>query len=244
MAYKDSTGNNPVTILATNAVTKDYMIAVYPGLLDSTKMAGLWTWGQDSYGQLGDNSTVNKSSPIQTTAGGTNWKTVSGCTYHTVAIKTDGTLLSWGRDNFGQLGDNSVVYKSSPVQTISGGINWKSVSGGYGHTAAIKTDGTLWTWGRDSYGQLGNNSVANKSSPVQTIAGGTNWKSVSCGYHHTAAIKTDGTLWTWGYNAHGQLGDNTGANKSSPVQTIAGGTNWKTVSCGGHHTTAISEGKW
>ena len=74
-----------------------------------------------------------------------------------------------------------------------------------------------------------------KLSPIQTISGGTNWKQVNCGGYHTAAIKTDGTLWTWGYNSNGQLGINTsgaGTQKSSPVQTIAGGAIWKYVSCG------------
>ena len=104
-------------------------------------------------------------------------------------IFSEGVLWSWGFDNYGQLGDGSTVRKSSPVQNIAGGTNWKSVAGGGNHTLAIKTDGTLWSWGNNGFGQLGDGSTANKSSPVQTITGGTNWKSVACGYHHTLAIK-------------------------------------------------------
>ena len=199
----------------------------------------LWLWGYNNYGQLGNNTAVNKSSPVQTIAGGTNWKQVGCGQYHTAAIKTDGTLWLWGRNSYGQLGDNTIAAKSSPVQTIAGGTNWKLVGCGQYHIAAIKTDGTLWLWGQNSFGQLGDNTVANKSSPVQTIAAGTNWKQVSSGRHHTAAIKTDGTLWLWGRNSYGQLGDNTIAAKSSPVQTIAGGTNWKLVGCGQYHIAAI-----
>ena len=199
----------------------------------------LWLWGQNNNGQLGDNTAVNKSSPVQTIAAGTNWKQVGSGGYHTAAIKTDGTLWTWGWNIFGQLGDNTVANKSSPVQTIAGGTNWKQVSGGLYHTAAIKTDGTLWLWGYNNNGQLGDNTIVNKSSPVQTIAGGTNWKLVGCGRYHTAAIKTDGTLWTWGFNNSGQLGDNTAVNKSSPVQTIAAGTNWKQVVCGQYQTATI-----
>ena len=201
--------------------------------------AGLWLWGRNAYGILGDNTVVNRSSPVQTIAGGTNWKLVAGGWYHTAAIKTDGTLWTWGRNGNGILGDNTVVNRSSPVQTIAGGTNWKLVAGGSYHTAAIKTDGTLWTWGYNGYGALGDNTTANKSSPVQTVAGGTIWKSVAGGQFHTAAIKTDGTLWTWGHNYYGQLGDNTVVNRSSPVQTIAGGTNWKSVAGGQFHTAAI-----
>ena len=199
----------------------------------------LWLWGYNGEGGLGDNTQVHKSSPVQTIAGGTNWKQVAGGGNHIAAIKTDGTLWLWGYNNKGGLGDNSIVPKSSPVQTIAGGTNWKQVSCGQYYTAAIKTDGTLWGWGDNTYGQLGDNTIAYKSSPVQTIAGGTNWKQVAGGGNHIAAIKTDGTLWTWGYNAYGQLGDSTTVYKSSPVQTIAGGTNWKQVSCGQFHTTAI-----
>ena len=201
----------------------------------------LWTWGYNGFGGLGNNFTFDKSSPITTVAGGTNWKQVSGGYGHTAAIKTDGTLWTWGYNGNGQLGDNTAVNKSSPVTTVAGGTNWKQVACGYYHTTAIKTDGTLWTWGYNWYGQLGDNTTVSKSSPVTTVAGGTNWKQVSGGYIHTAAIKTDGTLWTWGYNTYGGLGDNTTVNKSSPVTTVAGGTNWKQVSGGYRHTAAISE---
>ena len=201
---------------------------------------GLWTWGYDAYGGLGDSSLVDKSSPVQTIAAGTNWKQVAGGAYNTAAIKTDGTLWTCGYNIYGQLGNSSISHRSSPVQTISAGTNWKQVAGGFFHTAAIKTDGTLWTWGINGYGQLGDSTIVSKSSPVQTIAANTtNWKQVSCGGNHTAAIKTDGTLWTCGYNGYGQLGDSTLVSKSSPVQTIAANTTWKQVACGSTHTAAI-----
>ena len=151
-----------------------------------------------------------------------------------------GGLWALGLNSFGQVGDNTTTDKSSPVQTISAGTNWKQVSCGYSYTAAIKTDGTLWTWGRNSLGGLGDNSTTSKSSPVQTVSAGTNWKQVACGYQ-TAAIKTDGTLWLWGDNTYGQLGDNSITKRSSPVQTIAFGTNWKQVSCGSITTTSVQE---
>ena len=202
----------------------------------ATKNDGtLWTWGNNANGQLGNNTTTATSSPVQTITFATNWKQVSCGTYHTAAIKTDGTLWTWGRNSApqpsslpsGQLGDNTATQRSSPVQTVAGGTNWKSLSSGFAHVAAIKTDGTLWTWGLNNFGQLGDNTIVKKSSPVQTVAFGTNWKQVSCGVYMTAAIKTDGTLWTWGKNSSGALGDNTTVDKSSPIQTVTGGNNWK-----------------
>ena len=227
--------------LGRQLVEKDYLISVYPNLVPQLKSAGLFTWGRNLNGQLGDGTVTNRSSPVQTITYSTNWKFAS-CGYNfTAATKTDGTLWGWGNNQYGQLGDNSAVHRLSPVQNITFASNWLQVSCGSNHTAAIKTDGTLWTWGRNAYGNLGNNSMTftGISSPIQTISGGTNWGSVSCGYSLTGAIKTDGTLWLWGDNDRGQLGDNTRLHRSSPVQTVTGGTNWSQVSCGSNHTAAI-----
>jgi alpha-tubulin suppressor-like RCC1 family protein len=199
----------------------------------------LWTWGSNSFGQLGVNdagSALNRTTPVTTFAGGTNWKQVS-CGYRFIAaIKTDGTLWTWGRNDSGNLGINNVTTPiCTPVTTFTGGTNWKQVACGYFHTAAIKTDGTLWTWAQ----QLGNNTTSQSNIPITTFAGGTNWKQVACGGLHTAAIKTDGTLWTWGANTFGSLGINNTTQRLTPVKTFAGGTNWKQVGCGNYHTAAI-----
>jgi alpha-tubulin suppressor-like RCC1 family protein len=164
---------------------------------------------------------------VQTVSGGTNWKQVACTIYNTAAIKTDGTLWTWGYNVYGILGTNDITTRSSPIQTVAGGTNWKQVACGVNHIGAIKTDGTLWMWGRNINGQLGTNDVTQRSSPIQTVSGGTNWKQVSCGAFHTRAIKTDGTLWMWGYNTNGELGTNDITDRSSPIQTVAGGANWK-----------------
>jgi len=236
--FKD--GTQADTDLGSCLIEKDYLISVYPQLIDNIKASSLFSWGCNSLGTLGDNSSINKSSPVQTVSSGTNWKQVSGGDEHTAAIKTDGTLWLWGDGCAGRLGDNSAINKSSPVQTVSSGTNWKQVDAGCLHTAAIKTDGTLWLWGCNYLGILGDNSTINRSSPVQTVSSGNNWKQVDAGGTHTAAIKTDGTLWLWGQGSFvGRLGDNSTINKSSPVQTVSSGTNWKQVSAGSAHTAAI-----
>jgi alpha-tubulin suppressor-like RCC1 family protein len=195
----------------------------------------LWVWGTNNLGELGDNTLNSKSSPVQTVAGGNNWKLVYSGRYSKAAIKTDSTLWMWGHGNYGQLGDGTTVSKSSPVQIA--GTNWKMVSAGVYFSAAIKTDGTLWSWGRNNYSQLGNGDNTNRSSPVQTISSGTNWKSMATGGYHSAAIKTDGTLWTWGRNTEGQLGDGTTTERNSPVQIS--GTTWKLLAAGKYCTAAI-----
>jgi alpha-tubulin suppressor-like RCC1 family protein len=200
----------------------------------------LWTCGYNGYGQLGDGTATDRSSPGTTAGGGTNWKQVAAGSGHIAAIKTDGTLWSWGANNNGQSGDGTTSNRSSPVTVSGGGTNWKQVSAGSAHTGAIKTDGTLWTWGYNGYGQLGDGTTSNRSSPITTAGGGTNWKQVSCARNTTTAIKTDGTLWACGYNQfYGQLGDGTATDRSSPATTAGGGTNWKQVAAGGRHTAAI-----
>jgi hypothetical protein len=212
---------------------------------DLFRDGNLWTWGTNTNGQLGDGSGTNRSTPVTTTSGGITWKQVSAGTDHTAAIKTDGTLWTWGRNYGGALGTNNTTNRNTPVTTFAGGTDWKQVSTGNQFTAAIKTDGTLWIWGYNNFGQLGTNALSNRSTPVTTFAGGTNWQQVSASNaSHTAAIKTDGTLWIWGNGGNGQLGTNALSNRSTPVTTFAGGTNWQQVSCDGDatvngHTAAI-----
>jgi alpha-tubulin suppressor-like RCC1 family protein len=200
----------------------------------------LWNWGQNSWGGLGINSSGNViCTPVTTFAGGTNWKSVGCSEVNVAAIKTDGTLWTWGFNYYGNIGDNTITARRiTPVTTFAGGTNWKQVAGGYAHFAAIKTDGTLWVWGYNNNGQLGINDTTNRCTPVTTFAGGTNWKQVSAARFHTEAIKTDGTLWTWGYNNNGQLGINDTTNRATPVTTFAGGTNWKQVACSEESITA------
>jgi alpha-tubulin suppressor-like RCC1 family protein len=200
----------------------------------------LWTWGQNVEGRLADGTTTNRSSPGTTAGGGTNWCFINSSTRHSVAIKTDGTLWTWGNNVDGALGDGTATARSSPVTTAGGGTNW-CVAGAAvcNTTAAVKTDGTLWTWGRNSTGQLGDGTTTSRSSPGTTAGGGTNWCAVSAGGYHIAAIKTDGTLWTWGSNGSGQLGDGTVTSRTSPVTTAGGGTNWCAVSAGCNTTAAV-----
>ena len=236
--FKDNFG----TDLGDKLITKDYLMSVYPSIAQELgKTPELWAWGVGSTGQLGNAAITDRSTPVTTSSGGTNWKQVS-CGSHIAAIKTDGTLWTWGNGTNGRLGNGVTTGSiSTPITTFLGGTNWKQVSCGFSYAAAIKTDGTLWLWGSVSGGQLGNTAViGNTSTPVTTFLGGTNWKQVSCGFNCTAAIKTDGTLWLWGAVTSGQLGNAvTTGSISTPITTFLGGTNWKQVSCGDSYTAAI-----
>jgi alpha-tubulin suppressor-like RCC1 family protein len=204
----------------------------------------LWTWGFNNYGQLGHGDTINRSSPVQVGAL-TNWKTPlmgSGSIRFSLCSKTDGTLWSWGRNDYGQLGLGNLTNYSSPKQ-VGALTTWKTPVGGVGTNnswvVCSKTDGTLWSWGRNNQGQLGLNNLTDYSSPKQ-IGTLTNWVTPAGGTVFTLCTKTDGTLWAWGYNGFGQLGQNSsfpgGISSPSQVGTL---TNWKTPAAGNGVSTCV-----
>jgi alpha-tubulin suppressor-like RCC1 family protein len=229
----------PVQVFGSHTNWKQVSIGRFYNISAVKTDGTLWTWGRNSYGGLGTNDTTDRLTPVTTFAGGTNWKQVSAGTHNFAAIKTDGTLWTWGRNANGQLGINDTTNRLTPVQVFGNHTNWKQVSAGYIHCAAIKTDGTLWVWGNNSFSALGTNDSTQRDTPVTTFAGGTNWKQVSAGTFYCSAIKTDGTLWTWGRNADGNLGVNDTTGRATPVTTLAGGTNWKQVSGQNAATIAI-----
>ena len=178
---------------------------------------------------------------------------------HTVALKKDGTVWTWGNNGVGQLGDGTSVTKAYPVQVFAGEENDSStgylnniiqISAGSNYVMALKKDGTVFTWGQNIYGQLGNGSSVNSMLPVQVKSTDgnsflTDVVQISAGYVHSMALKKDGTVWTWGRNDGGQLGNNNTSNKSLPVQVKGGasGSEYLTdvvqVTAGNWHSMAL-----
>lgn len=202
----------------------------------------LWSWGCGACGRLGIGVTVNTCSPVREFCSATNWNYVSSGSNHTIAIKTDGTLWAWGRNYIapaGALGDGTNVDKCSPVREISSSTNWCQISAKSASSAALKTTGELWVWGANNRGQIGDGTTICRCSPVREICSATDWCMVSTGGSVTAAVKTTGQIWTWGYGSQGRLGDGTNTNKCSPVREITSATNWCLVSTGYVSTSAI-----
>ena len=199
----------------------------------------LYAWGYNAYGQLGDGTTTNRSSPVQVGAL-TTWSKISCGQYHGLAIKTDGTLWSWGQNTtYGALGDGTTTNRNSPVQ-VGALTTWSQVVGGGQFSLAIKTDGTLWSWGNNGSGRLGQGNTTSYSSPVQ-VGALTTWNdldtvpSIGGGAQSTFAIKADSTLWAWGNNNKGQLGQGNTTDYSSPVQ-VGALTTWLRLAATGFTT--------
>ena len=198
-----------------------------------------WTWGRNGYGRLGDNTATNRSSPVSVVGGFTDWVQIAGGTFHTVALRANGTAWAWGSNSAGQLGDFTNTSRSSPVSVAGGFTDWLQISAGGLGAAAIKANGTAWSWGLNNVGQLGDGTTSSRLSPVPVAGDITNWTQISVGNGHTVAIRANGTAWSWGFNNSGRLGDNTTTNRSSPVSVVGGITDWVQVSAGVNHSAAI-----
>jgi alpha-tubulin suppressor-like RCC1 family protein len=164
------------------------------------------------------------------------WQSISSGDNHSIAIKTNGTLWSWGSNGFGSLG-TGVPNSYTPLQ-IGTDRDWKFISAGLLQNLAIKNDGTLWGWGYNGKGQLGDGTNVNRTSPIR-IGSDSDWEFVSTtGSGHSAGIKTDGTLWTWGENIVGTLGNGNNTNTNAPGK-VGTETDWKEVYTGNTYTIAL-----
>lgn len=243
----------PAPALAYDGATPDQPNRLSAGLSHTAYVdehGTLWTWGSNQEGQLGAETqeTGVDREGNQVAVSGTSLavledvRSVAAGGDFTVALKTDGTLWAWGGNDYGQLGNGTVVSAAQPVQVLD---QVTAVSAGDYHVAAIRADGTLWTWGDNLYGQLGDGSRDSVSAPHQVLA---DVRFAVMGDYHAAAISTDGTLYTWGSNLDGQLGngglgdttdEGTGATLQLTPTAVSLPAAVSNVTVGAGHTAAI-----
>jgi alpha-tubulin suppressor-like RCC1 family protein len=215
----DGTTTNRNTPVQVSSLSGVIALATGYGHTIALKSDGtVWAWGLNVSGQLGNGTSASKTTPVQV-SGLSGVSAVVTRYSHTVALKSDGTVWAWGFNQDGQLGDGTTTNRYTPVQVSSlSGVT--ALATGYGHTAALKSDGTVWTWGYNSYGQLGdgtNGPDANRYTPAQ-VSSLSVVIAIATGENYTIALKSDGTVWTWGRNSYGSLGDGTNINKNTPVK--------------------------
>jgi len=217
----------------------------------------LWCWGSGDFGKLGNNATLDQPTPVQESSGHTDWAVVSTggtgvvtMTYfatsvvgstegHTCAIRANGALYCWGHNSNGQIGNGAPPTNVLTPSQV--GVDaWIDVSAGAYHTCGIKLDGSLWCWGRNANGQLGTGAAGADQSTPQAVAVGTQWAAIGAGAVHTCGVKTNGTLWCWGYNDGGQLGINSTTQSDAPTQETTLATTWTTVVAQRWHTCALT----
>ncbi|MCX6023156.1 MAG: RCC1 repeat-containing protein, partial [Chloroflexi bacterium] len=215
----------------------------------------LWAWGANSNGQMGAGLVGFRPAPV-TPIGLTGVTGLTGGSVHSMAVKADGTVWTWGDNTNGRLGNNTTVVSAKPVQVLGPnaagfltGVIGVATGHGGGHSLAVKGDGTVWAWGSNVSGQLGRGNATSSSTPVQVVGvGGTGFLTdvvfVTAGANHSLAVKSDGTVWAWGVNANGQLGNNSTTQSGTPVQVLGpGGTGFLTgvtgLAAGASHSLAV-----
>jgi alpha-tubulin suppressor-like RCC1 family protein len=198
----------------------------------------LFCWGTDLSGRLG-NGPQDRSSgvPVQVAGARTDWTSVSVGLGHSCARRRSGRLFCWGEDGHGQLGLGQVTAgRSAPAQVAGGGTDWRSVTAGIAHTCARRQDRTVWCWGSDEYGQVGNADAGGGPTPVRIAAPADGYGALDAGGRHSCARSASHHLYCWGANESGQLTG--GIPFDSPIEV--GGTDWAQVVGGANHTCAIT----
>lgn len=234
--------HTPVQVIGLNN-SSSYVIAISAGAHHALALKSdgtVWAWGQNGNGQLGDGTTTNRTSPVQV-SGLTGIIAIAGGAMHSLALKNDSTVWAWGSNLAGQLGDSTMTTRSTPVQVHGPGstpflTGIIAIAKGDGsHSLALKSDGTVWAWGSDMYQQLGNITFNNLTSttPIQ-VTGLTNIIAIANGNDHSLALKNDSTVWTWGSNSHGELGDGTTASGRDTAKQVSGLTDIVAIAGGGN----------
>ncbi|MCE9667740.1 RCC1 repeat-containing protein [Myxococcus stipitatus] len=195
----------------------------------------VWAWGDNSDGQLGMGEDVGGSStPVRVASLG-DVRAVAAGQRHSLALRDDGTVMSWGRNVNGQLGGSE--YTRFEPMRVEGLIGVTAVAAGESHSLALRSNGTVWSWGHNLYGQLGDGTTEDRWTPVQ-VAGLSGVTAVATGISHSLAVRNDGTVWAWGTNAFGELGDGTTAARTLAVQVL-GLSGAVAVAAGRYHSLAV-----
>lgn len=223
------------------AAGADHTLGIRRDAPDLFVRNSLWSWGGNGLGQLCDNTTSNHSTPTAVSL--FQAAAIGGGDSYSLVIQKDTVghppqvqrwMLGCGYNGFGQLGNGRTDNSKTPAYAAFG---VDAIAVGSGH-AAGHAAGQLWTWGLNSHGQVGDGTTGDRSTPFQVWISGTGWRQVAAGGQHTVAIAANGTLWAWGWNAGGQLGDGTTTDRLVPVQ-IGTDTDWIAVAAGFDHTLAI-----
>jgi len=220
-------------VLVVGGFTDWCQVSIHQHALAIRANGSAWAWGFNNSGQLGNDTVSNRSSPVSVVGGFTDWCQVSASTCHSLGVRENGTAWAWGSNANGRLGDDTTTARSSPVSVVGGFTDWCQVSAGNAHSLAVRCNGTVWAWGSNANGRLGDDTTISRSSPVSVVGGFTDWCQVSAGDAHSLAVRCNGTVWAWGSNSSGQLGDDTATSRSSPVSVVGGFTDWCQVDAGG-----------
>jgi alpha-tubulin suppressor-like RCC1 family protein len=197
----------------------------------------VWAWGYNSAGQLGDGTNTDSNTPVQV-SNLSGVQAVAGGIFHSLALKNDGTVWAWGYNSFGQLGNSTTIDSNTPVQ-VSNLSGVQAVADCGYHSLALKNDGTVWAWGHNGRGQLGGGATTIISNTPVQVSNLSDIKAIGAGAFHSLALKNDGTVWAWGENGGGELGNGTNTDSNTPVQ-VSSLSGVQAIAAGYDHSLAVT----
>lgn len=235
----------PVSLLGTNKTFCKIVAGYWHTMaIRASQTAGLggrvWAWGSNSNGELGDYSATSRLTPVAITGATRTFCQIGAGVFFSHGLTNGGLCWTWGKNTYGQLGDNSVTDRCTPVSIYKiTSRTFCKIDGGEFHTISIDKNGRVWGWGYNNNGQLGNNATISKRTPV-TISGATKtFCHISAGYLHTVGLDKNGLAWCWGLNSYGQLGINNTTNTSTPKSVLGNKKTFCAISAGKYHTVAV-----
>jgi hypothetical protein len=200
--------------------------------------SGVKCWGSNFYGQLGDGTYDNKLTPTEVSGLSSGVQALAAGYGHTCALLNNDGLKCWGRNDFGQLGDSTFLTRTSPVDVAGLSSGVYKIAAGFGHTCALMSSGAVKCWGKNEFGQLGDDTLVNRSSPVDVIGLSSGVSAITASGDHTCALKTSGKVQCWGRNFNGQLGDTTMTDRDTPTDVVMSGLIMSEIEAGDFHTCA------
>jgi len=227
-----------VSLLVLIASTLVYVVNSAPASAATTE---LYSWGNNATGQLGNGNTTNATTPqkVQLPSGISVTAVAAGAN-HSLAVGSDGKVYAWGNNTVGQLGNGTTNSTLTPVAiTLPGGVSATAVSSGMEHSVALGSNGDVYDWGYNGFGQLGNGTTTDSSAPVEVPLPGAA-TAIAAGAEMSEALLSNGDLYTWGEGTNGALGNGNSTNHSSPVEATVSLVS--AIAAGGQHTLLISEG--
>ena len=234
-----ATGGTAVSVPVPGAESFLQVAAGYAHSLALDAEGNVWAWGDDSQGQLGNGDITGDMTVAAQVTTGTAYAAIAAGETHSLALDSDGNLWGWGNNGFGQVGNAAPAVNAISPEQISTGTRYTAIAAGELHSLALDTDGNLWGWGYNGYGQVGSGSAHGDPSTPLRVSTGTRYTAIAAGGYHSLALDADGNLWSWGDDRSGQLGNGApGTVVRAPAQ-VSTGTSYNAIAAGSTHSIAL-----